>query len=83
MITIGGAKFLASKIEPNPLEVGYWIDLSADPNGAIIKYYDGKKWNPISGQNGNYVSSTSITEIRVVEELPEIQETGVLYIKKV
>lgn len=48
MIT-GRINFLAQRNEPNPLEVTYWVDLGADPNGGVIKCYDGKKWNNITG----------------------------------
>lgn len=33
-----------STIAPNPTEVKYWADLSADRNGGLIKVYDGSKW---------------------------------------
>lgn len=35
--------FKASRFAPNPQEVAYWIDLTADPNGGVIKTYDGSK----------------------------------------
>lgn len=44
--------FIASKYAPNPLEVTYWIDLSADANGNIIKSYNGKNWLPLNNQGG-------------------------------
>lgn len=40
-------KFFASVIAPNPKEVKYWIDLSLDPYGAAIKYFDGEEWQLI------------------------------------
>lgn len=40
--------FKASRFAPNPQEVAYWIDLTADPNGGIIKTYDGTEWYPIN-----------------------------------
>lgn len=43
--------FKASRFAPNPQEVAYWIDLTADPNGGVIKTYDGSKWNVISGND--------------------------------
>lgn len=38
--------FLNTKIKPNPLEDGYWVDLRENPYGGIIKYYDDNidKW---------------------------------------
>lgn len=43
--------FKASKNAPNPKEVVYWIDLTADPTGGVIKTFDGKKWNKIKGES--------------------------------
>lgn len=40
--------FVASYTQPNPLEVTYWVDLSADPNGTQIKAYNGKDWQIIT-----------------------------------
>lgn len=45
--------FKASRFAPNPQEVAYWIDLTADPNGGVIKTYDGLKWNIISGNDAD------------------------------
>lgn len=41
---IGNIIFLASYVAPKPEEVEYWIDLTANPYGGVIKYYDGKDW---------------------------------------
>ena len=60
MIT-GRINFLAQRNEPNPLEVAYWIDLGTDPNGGIIKTYDGKKWNNITGGEDTSVSEDIAT----------------------
>lgn len=45
--------FKASRFAPNPQEVAYWIDLTADPNGGIIKTYDGTEWYPINQSEVN------------------------------
>lgn len=37
-------KFLAANIAPKPDEVSYWVDISANPYGGVIKYYDGYDW---------------------------------------
>lgn len=37
-------KWAVSKVTPSVKEVDYWVDLSADPNGGVIKYHDGKNW---------------------------------------
>lgn len=43
-----------SYIAPNPKEFEYWVDLSADPKGNVIKYYAGSsKWLPINDDTDN------------------------------
>ena len=37
-------KFLAANVAPKPDEVSYWVDISANPYGGVIKYYDGYDW---------------------------------------
>ena len=37
-------KFLASNVSPKPNETTYWVDISANPYGGVIKYYDGYDW---------------------------------------
>lgn len=43
-----------SYIAPNPKEFEYWVDLSADPKGNVIKYYaGGSKWSPLNDDTDN------------------------------
>lgn len=35
---------VASTIKPNPMSVKYWADLSSNPNGGDLKYFNGKDW---------------------------------------
>lgn len=43
-----------SYIAPNPKEFEYWVDLSADPKGNVIKYYaGGSKWLPLNDDTNN------------------------------
>jgi len=37
-------RFTDSSISPNPKEVDYWVDLSENPYGGCIKYYNGTEW---------------------------------------
>lgn len=53
MIKQENPNFLASVYAPNPMEVTYWIDLSTDTNGTVIKSYTGNDWLPI-----NYFTNT-------------------------
>ncbi len=46
--------FFASELAPNPSEYnGYWIDLNANKNGDIIKYWDGTLWKILNLGLGN------------------------------
>ena len=36
--------FSAQRIKPNPMEVDYWIDLTEDEAGSVIKYFKNNKW---------------------------------------
>lgn len=42
--------FKASQYAPNSNEVYYWIDLTEDPTGGVIKTFDGKQWKKIKGE---------------------------------
>ena len=43
-----------SYIAPNPKECEYWVVLSADPKGNVIKYYaGGSKWLPLNDDTDN------------------------------
>lgn len=53
MIKQENPNFVASFYAPNPMEVTYWIDLSTDANGNVIKSYTGNDWLPV-----NYFTNT-------------------------
>ena len=43
-----------SYIAPNPKEFDYWVDLTTDPKGHVIKYYAGdSKWLPLNDDTDN------------------------------
>lgn len=46
-------KFSKQLIQPNPLEVDYWVDIAKNPYGAIIKYYNGEDWVQLNGSGGS------------------------------
>lgn len=51
-----------SYIAPNPKEFDYWVDLSADPKGNVIKYYAGNsKWKPLNDDTDNDQSARITT----------------------
>lgn len=45
-------KTYTGKYAPNHLEFDYWIDLTADAKGSVIKTYSGMGWTEISGNSG-------------------------------
>lgn len=55
MIKQENPNFVASFYAPNPMEVTYWIDLSTDANGNVIKSYTGNDWLPV-----NYFTNTIV-----------------------
>lgn len=66
-------KFSKQGIAPNPSEVDYWVDITSNPYGGNIKYFDGVDWTDlISGEGGNVDLSRYYTKI----------ETNVLLSKK-
>lgn len=84
MIKQENSNFVASFYAPNPMEVTYWIDLSTDANGNVIKSYTGNDWLPVNYfTNTDKVTSTDVTQIKIVDEIPEVgsQTPGILYIK--
>ena len=60
--------FVASFYAPNPMEVTYWIDLSEDANGNVIKTYDGKKWIPINNKEDNTQNSQIEHLLNIINE---------------
>lgn len=50
---------VSSKTAPNPKEVKYWADLTADKYGKIIKIFNGTKWVPLSASGVEGVSDYS------------------------
>lgn len=61
-------KMVAQNIEPNPKEIMYWVDLQADPQGSVIKYYNNnsKKWVPMIKEAS---IDTSIIDKKIAEAL--------------
>lgn len=73
--------FKASKNAPNPKEVIYWVDLTADPTGGVIKTFDGKKWNKIKGEAQSvdaYTKSESDKKFATKSELSAKADTSTL-----
>ena len=44
-MVVNNLKYSAQTIAPNPKEIDYWVDLTEDPNGGIIKFWNGEIWD--------------------------------------
>ena len=45
------SNILLSTIAPNPSDTKYWADLSEDPSGGIVKFFNGTSWKNINFQD--------------------------------
>lgn len=67
-------QFYPSAVAPNPMEVDYWIDTKTDPNGTVIKTWNGKEWQQITD------TTTDDSEIKTILEalnsMPEAIVSG-------
>lgn len=63
-------KWVAQTIAPNPMEIDYWVDLTSDPNGSVIKYYKDNKWVDLLSDSEE---ETDIEEIR--KQINELQDS--------
>lgn len=60
--------FFATSVQPNPEEIDYWVDLSDNPYGGSIKYFNGTKWVRLAASGGtpdlnNYYTKTQINNL--------------------
>lgn len=46
---------LGSNIAPNPIDVKYWADFSANPYGGVLKYFNGTEWTPVNGSTSGEI----------------------------
>lgn len=69
-MVVNNLKYSAQTIAPNPKEIDYWIDLTEDPNGGIIKYYNGSAWDYLNQMDDQ---NNLILEIKeIVDDLKNI-----------
>lgn len=70
-MVINNLKYSAQLIAPNPKEIDYWIDLKEDPNGGIIKYYNGVTWDYL-----NQMDEQNEQLKEILERLQELEQSG-------
>lgn len=61
-------RFSKSDIQPNPIEVDYWVDISKNPYGNSIKYYNGRDWKELGYADelpdlSNYYTKTQVNQL--------------------
>lgn len=60
--------FFATSVQPNPEEIDYWVDLSDNPYGGSIKYFNGTEWVRLAASGGtpdlsNYYTKTQVNKL--------------------
>lgn len=60
--------FFATSVQPNPKEIDYWVDLSDNPYGGSIKYFNGTEWVRLAASGGmpdlsNYYTKTQVNKL--------------------
>ena len=60
--------FFATSVQPNPEEIDYWVDLSDNPYGGSIKYFNGTEWVRLAAPDctpdlSNYYTKTQVNEL--------------------
>lgn len=57
--------FFATSVQPNPEEIDYWVDLSDNPYGGSIKYFNGTEWVRLAASGGTPDLSNYYTKIQI------------------
>lgn len=68
--------FFATSVQPNPEEIDYWVDLSDNPYGGSIKYFNGTKWVRLAASGGTPDLSNYYTKIQVNKLLNDKANIG-------
>lgn len=54
-------KFTRAFIQPNPLEAHYWVDLTENQYGGVIKYYNGENWVKLNNEDNDLHQTMPLT----------------------
>lgn len=68
--------FFATSVQPNPEEIDYWVDLSDNPYGGSIKYFNGTEWVRLAASGGTPDLSNYYTKIQVNKLLNDKANIG-------
>ena len=73
---MAAVRFSKQYIQPNPVEVDYWVDLATNPYGAIIKYYNGDDWEQLNGSGGSASDFDFYTKTQINQMLAKKADVG-------
>lgn len=68
--------FFATSVQPNPEEIDYWVDLSDNPYGGSIKYFNGTEWVRLAASGGAPDLSNYYTKIQINDLLNNKADIG-------
>lgn len=68
--------FFATSVQPNPEEIDYWVDLSDNPYGGSIKYFNGTEWVRLAASGGVPDLSNYYTKVQVNDLLNNKADVG-------
>ena len=68
--------FFATSVQPNPEEIDYWVDLSDNPYGGSIKYFNGTEWVRLAASGGVPDLSNYYTKVQINDLLNNKADVG-------
>lgn len=73
---MAAVRFSKQYVQPNPVEVDYWVDLATNPYGAIIKYYNGDDWEQLNSSGGSASDFDFYTKTQINQMLANKANVG-------
>ena len=73
---MAAVRFSKQYVQPNPVEVDYWVDLATNPYGATIKYYNGDDWEQLNGSGGSASDFDFYTKTQINQMLANKANVG-------
>lgn len=73
---MAAVRFSKQYVQPNPIEVDYWVDLATNPYGAIIKYHNGDDWEQLNGSGGSASDFDFYTKTQINQMLANKANVG-------
>lgn len=73
---MAAVRFSKQYVQPNPIEVDYWVDLATNPYGATIKYYNGDDWEQLNSSGGSASDFDFYTKTQINQMLANKANVG-------